>query len=155
MKLICICISGNSGQIIRKGRFDARLVDLEEFVNHFLDVLLCLFREVRFNIRASQIISQQSLHLLGSNLLGGLGHIDAVICLCELDACLDEALIQAPADAHQNCRPGKCLQRCKTGIVKIARCRPHCAGVRHQNPVAGAHHPFHPIFFGLLFFLFL
>ena len=118
-------------------RFDARLVDLEEFVNHFLDVLLCLFREVRFNIRASQIISQQSLHLLGSNLLGGLGHIDAVICLCELDACLDEALIQAPADAHQNCRPGKCLQRCKTGIVKIARCRPHCARVRHQNPVAG------------------
>ena len=104
-------------------------------MNHFLDVLLCLFREVRFNIRASQIISQQSLHLLGSKLPGRLAHGNAEVLLVKIEARVRKFRIEAAADAHQNCRTGKRLERCKISVRKEACRGLHRAGVQHKDPV--------------------
>ena len=90
---------------------------------------------MRRHVSPAEIVSKQGLHLLGSKLLGRLAHRNAEVLLVKIKACIRKFRIEAAADAHQNCRTGKRLERCKISVRKEACRGLHRAGVQHEDPV--------------------
>ena len=116
-------------------RLNARFVDGDKLANHLFHVLLGLFGEVRRHVSPTEIVSKQSLHLLGSKLPGRLAHGNAEVLLVKIEARVRKFRIEAATDAHQNCRTGKRLERCKISVRKEACRSLHRAGVEHENPI--------------------
>ena len=116
-------------------RLDPRFVDGDKLADHFLHVLLGLFGEVRRHVSPAEIVSKQSLHLLGSKLLGRLAHRNAEVLLVKIKACIRKFRIEAAAHSHNEPRAGKRLEHRKISVRKEACRGLHRAGVQHEDPV--------------------